>query len=101
MISAKEKKFFFHTLCLEVMNLHDLAFYDPTSSSGKVSVEHMDTSRIAAFEKALAKLVGCCIPYKYQPDCDFKEGVIRIYHYDTNRNYLVYHRGEGQRDVDD
>lgn len=100
MISAKEKKFFFHTLCLEVMNLHDLAFYDPTSSSGKVSVEHMDTSRIAAFEKALAKLVGLCIPYKYEPHADFAAGIITIRSYVNNRIYLTYKRGMHQIDVD-
>lgn len=100
MIASNEKKFWFHNLCYEVMHRHDQAFYDPSEPTKKLSVDHLDTSRIADFKCSFAKLVGLCIPYKYEPHADFAAGIITIRSYVNNRIYLTYKRGMHQIDVD-
>ena len=99
MIDSKEKQFWFHNLCHEVMYRHDMAFCDPSSPEERISVEHLDTSRISDYNQSFAKLIGLCIPYKYEVDANFREGIIVVRSYVNGRVYLTYKRGMGQIDL--
>lgn len=96
MISADEKRFWLHNLAREVIYHYDLAYADCANDR---DLSRMDTSRVAAYERASAKLVGCCIPFQYHPEYDLKAGIIKICTNATNRVVMTVTRKDGQTDV--
>ena len=97
MISADEKRFWLHNLAREVIHHYDLAYADCANDN---DLSRMDTSRVAAYERAFAKLVGCCIPFQYYPEYNMKAGIIRIRTNTANRLVMTITRKDGAIDVD-
>lgn len=93
MISANEKRFFFQSLCQDLIR----AYIRMTECDGQSS--DYDDPRKVAYERASFKLLGMCIPYEYTYFFDFKKKVITIYTNDAERVYMTFNKDDVVEDL--